>query len=80
MFLDSDDCIHPQTMEIVYNKAKKHNVNIVSFRCLHGDFCANVPDWFNKKYDIDCIKSKITDNLLRWATNHDKGINSWYVQ
>ncbi|MCQ2562784.1 MAG: glycosyltransferase [Alphaproteobacteria bacterium] len=31
MYLDSDDFIHPQTMEIVYNLAEQNNVDIVSF-------------------------------------------------
>lgn len=31
MYLDSDDFIHPQTMEIVYNLAQQNNVDIVSF-------------------------------------------------
>ena len=80
MFLDSDDCIHPQTMEIVYNKAKQNDVDIVSFRYLHGDCDVKIPNWFNEYYNIKNIKMKITDNLLRWATNHDKGLNSWFVQ
>ena len=80
MFCDSDDCIHPQAMEIIYNLAIQKNTDIISFKYLHGDSGTDIPNWFNKKYDVRKIKTKITDNLILWATNHDKGIKSWYVQ
>ena len=80
MFLDSDDCIHPQALEIVYNLAEQKKVDVVSFNYLRGDESVEIPNWFNEKYDIKNIKTKTTDRLLRWATNRDKGIDSWYVQ
>ncbi len=80
MFLDSDDCIHPQAFEIVYNLAKEKNTDIVSFRYLRGDASADIPGWFDKRYDVKNIKTKTTNHLLYWATNRDKGMDSWYVQ
>lgn len=87
MFLDSDDCIHPQTMEICYKLAKKTNTDIVTFyynrkqKILEQEtnFQPNqVPEFFNDLYDTDKIKYKKTNNLIKMATNHDKGPNSWF--
>ena len=80
MYLDGDDCFHPQTLEIVYGLAKKYDPDIVSFKYRHSGTSANVPLWFNDRYNIDKIKTLVTDNLLKYATNHDKGTDSWYVQ
>lgn len=89
MFLDSDDCIHPQTMEILYNLAERENVDIVSFeydRISHGakdavDFPADkMPEYFQNKFNIDKIKYKYVKNLITKATNEDLGQNAWYVQ
>lgn len=80
MFVDADDCIHPQTLEIVYNLAKEKNTDLVSFKYLPGGSDTDIPNRFNKKYDLKKIKTKTTDNLMRWATNRDKGEKSWCVQ
>ena len=89
MFLDSDDCIHPQTMEILYNIAARENVDIVAFeydRVAHNasnaaDFPPDkVPESFSKRYDINRLKYKYVKNLVTKSTNHDMGPRSWYVQ
>ncbi len=84
MFLDSDDCIHPQTLEIAYNTAVKNNVDIVSFKYdanLYKDALnsANVDDLLKTRivirYDLQKIRYKQTDSLIKFATerNHSFG-------
>jgi len=89
MFLDSDDCIHPQTMEILYTIAKRENVDVVAFEYDHVahkdadavNFAPNkMPESFNKIYDINNIKYKYVKNLITKSTNEDYGPRSWYVQ
>lgn len=90
MFLDSDDCIHPQTMEILWTLAEKESADIVSFeydRDAHSAIDAvnfppdKMPDNFEtQRYDIDDIKYKRLKNLVYRATNRDYGIKAWWVQ
>ena len=89
MFLDSDDCIHPQTMEILYNIANRERVDVVAFeydRDAHNaPDAANfppdkMPESFKNKYDINNIKYKYVKNLITKSTNRDYGPRSWYVQ
>lgn len=89
MFLDSDDCIHPQTLEILYTLAERQNVDIVSFEYNRDayqmpdavNFPPNkMPEFFQNKYDIDHIKYKYVKNLITKSTNDDYGLKSWYVQ
>ena len=86
MFLDSDDCIHPQTMEILWELAEKENVDIVSFEYNRDankamDFSSDkMPEFFNDKYDLTKIKYKCVKNLITKSTNNDYGLKSWCVQ
>lgn len=89
MFLDSDDCIHPQTMEFLYGIAEKENVDIVSFeydRDSHDDKDAvnfppdKIPEYFKNRFDLNKIRYKRVENLIRRATNSDLGARAWYVQ
>ncbi|MBP5707779.1 MAG: glycosyltransferase family 2 protein [Alphaproteobacteria bacterium] len=84
MFLDSDDCIHPQTMDIVYRLAKDNKSDIVSFQVsnkiykgiLNGaDADKIIQESITKKYDLNRIKYKKTDTLINYATerNHKLG-------
>ena len=81
MYLDSDDFIHPQTMEIAYAMAKRDNSDIVSFtydrhyrpqlmvrHFLHMDTDNVVPSRMKKKYKINRIRTLITDDVYRYAT------------
>ena len=89
MFLDSDDCIHPQTMDIVYNIAQKTKGDIISFeydREAHSDKNAinfpadKMPETFKYFYNINKVKYKYYENLMARSTNHDYGIKAWYIQ
>ena len=81
MCLDSDDFIHPQTMEINLYLAQRDNADIVAFtydrayrpylmvRHLLGLDTENaVPYAFNKKYKISKIKTLVTDDVFKYAT------------
>ena len=48
-FVDSDDIIHPQMLEIVYNKAISNNVDMVHYK--YQEFKTN---------DVDCIAGRCT--------------------
>ncbi len=87
LFLDSDDFIHPQTMEIVYSLAQKNNADLVAFghdekfyryaRDLlnHG---RNIDDLLPRaslyKYNVGNIRHKTTNNLIAHATERNHGL------
>lgn len=87
MYLDSDDFIHPQTMEIAYGEAIKNKSDIVSFsydrfyrpqlmirHFLHMDTDNVVPFGIKKKYDLNKIPNRTTDDVFELATErtHNK--------
>jgi len=87
MFLDSDDFIHPQTMEIAYEIARKNKSDIVAFtydrfyrpqlmvrHVLHMNTDNVVPFGIKKKYDLEKIKTRTTDDVFEYATErtHNK--------
>ncbi len=97
MYLDSDDFIHPQTMEIAYCMAVRDNSDIVSFTydriyrprlmVMHklGMNTDNIVPWgIHKKYNIDKIKSRVTNDIFEYATEsaHNVGNKNhrWLVK
>ena len=87
LFVDSDDFIHPQTLEIAYSLALQNETDIVSFTYdriyrpqlmirhkLKLDTDNVVPKRFYKKYDIEKIKTRTTDDVFEYATErtHNK--------
>lgn len=87
MYLDSDDFIHPQTMEIAYSLAQKNKSDIVSFtydriyrpRLMLRHFLRlktdDVVPWgINKRYKIDKIQTRTTNDVFEYATEktHNK--------
>ena len=81
MYLDSDDFIHPQTMEIAHRMARRDGSDIVSFAydrvyrprlmVMHklGFNTDNVVPWgIRKKYNVDKIESRVTDDVFEYAT------------
>jgi len=89
MFLDSDDFIHPQTMEIAYSLAEKNKSDIVSFQydrlyrprlmvrhILHMGTDNVVPRSIKKRYDIEKIKTKTTDDVFEVATERTHNKNN----
>ena len=81
MYLDSDDFIHPQTMELAHAMAERDNSDIVSFaydrryrphlilrHFLHMKTDNVVPWRMRKKYNVAKVKTLVTDDVYRYAT------------
>ena len=81
MYLDSDDFIHPQTMEIAYYLAQRDNSDIVSFtydriyrpqlmvrHVLKMDTDNVVPIRMNRRYELNKIPTLITNDVYSYAT------------
>jgi len=89
MYLDSDDFIHSQTMEIAYNVAKKNKSDIVSFtydrfyrpqlmvrHVLHLDTDNVMPFGIKKKYNLDKIETRTTDDVFEYATERAHNVGN----
>ena len=89
MYLDSDDFIHPQTMEIAYRAITENKSDIASFQYdrayrprlmlrhfLHMDTDNVVPYGINKTYDIDKLKTKTVDDVFELATERTHNKNN----
>ena len=81
LYLDSDDFIHPQTMEIAYSLALRDGSDVVSFTYdriyrpqlmvrykLGLDTDNVVPKRMHKKYNLQKIKTRVTDDVYEYAT------------
>lgn len=81
LFLDSDDFIHPQTLEITHYLASRDNSDIVSFTYdriyrpqlmvrykLGLDTDNVIPARIHKKYNLTKIKTLVTDDVFAYAT------------
>ena len=93
MYLDSDDFIHPQTMEIAYGLAQKNGTDIVSWykdkwyrpqllirHKLGLDVDSVVPCGIRKKYDLNKVKYFVTDNVFEHATELSHVKNKWVIK
>ena len=79
LFVDSDDCIHQQTLEITYALAEKYNADVVNFRYVNKEY-KYIKEYFDNKFNIDNIKLKITDDLLKFATERNHGGSKWKIR
>ena len=81
LYLDSDDFIHPQTMEIAYSLALRDGSDIVSFtydriyrpqlmvrHVLKMDTDNVVPRRIHKRYNVARIPTLVTDDVYEYAT------------
>ena len=81
MYLDSDDFIHPQTMELAHAMVERDGSDIVSFaydrhyrprlilrHFLHMSTNNVVPRRMHKKYNVAKVKTLVTDDVYRYAT------------
>lgn len=88
LFLDSDDFIHPQTLEILYNFAILHAADMVSFRYdekFHRaarrkmqksvDISGLMPQLRNAKYNVQKIRGCVTDNILFHCTERNRTLH-----
>ena len=87
LYIDSDDFIHPQTLEIAYSLALRDGTDIVSFTYdriyrpqlmvrykLGLDTDNVVPRAIHKRYNLNKIKTRVTDDVYEYATEqtHNK--------
>ncbi|MBR4891693.1 MAG: glycosyltransferase [Alphaproteobacteria bacterium] len=87
LYIDSDDFIHPQTLEIAYSLAQRDGSDIVSFTYdriyrprlmvrykLGMDTDNVIPRGIKKKYNLEKIKTRVTDDVYEYATErtHNK--------
>ena len=81
LFVDSDDFIHPQTLELTVAAARRDGSDIVSFTYdriyrpqlmvrhkLGLDTDNVIPRRYHKKYDMDEIDTMATDDIFQYAT------------
>ena len=93
LYLDSDDFIHPQTLEILYKSAVDNNADMVAFKFdavarkemkkmldAGCDISNWLPDSFNKKFDIKKIPHVVTDNILKYATERNHAFGRFRVK
>ena len=93
MYLDSDDFIHPQTMEIAYGLAKKNGTDIVSWykdkmyrpqllvrHKLRLDVDNVMPRGIKKHYNLDKIKFFVTDDIFNHSTELSHTKHKWAVK
>ena len=89
MYMDSDDFIHPQTMELAYGVIKKNKSDIVSFKYdriyrprlmvrhfLHMKTDDIVPWGIHKKYDLLKVKTYTTNDVFELATEQTHNRNN----
>lgn len=86
LYLDSDDFIHSQTLEILHDMAVRHGADMVSFRldakfharmrrCITRGYDNNaLPDLRNARYDVKNIRPFITDNILFHSTERNRSL------
>ena len=83
MCLDGDDFIHPQTMEITLGLAMRDNADMVAYtydrayrphlmvrHLLHMNTENVEPRAITKKYDLNKIKTVVTDDVFKYATEY----------
>ena len=93
MFLDSDDFIHPQTMEIAYALAQKNDTDIVSWykdkmyrpqllirHKLGLDTEHVMPRGIKKHFDLDKVKYFVTDDVFEYATESSRPKHKWAIK
>ncbi len=83
LYLDSDDFIHPQTMEITHYLAELHDADMVSFRydvaffkrlrrmMGRGIDVSNVPHENVRMYDAAHVKKRITNDVYKYTTERN---------
>ncbi len=93
MYVDSDDFIHPQTMEIAYTLAQKNGTDIVSWykntlyrpqlslcKKLGFDIDKVVPTGIKKRFNINKIKCFVTDDIFAHATETSNSKIKWPIK
>lgn len=82
LFLDSDDFLHPQTMELCVKRIEKDSSDIVAFtynrpyrtrnmiREFLGLRAGNAPEF--RKYDVENVPFKVVDDIFDYASERSR--------
>ena len=83
MFVDSDDFLHPQTMEICLAAARRDKSDLVAFtydrsyrtRLMIRHFLGlkDPAEMDYRRYDAESVESVRTDNIFDWVTERSDG-------
>jgi glycosyltransferase involved in cell wall biosynthesis len=93
MYLDSDDFIHPQTMEFLYGVVSKNSADMATF-CLNNsgrsqmkkmldngkDITNFLPDVYSKKYNLSKFDYIVTDDVLDYSSERKKIFKKFVVK
>lgn len=94
MFVDSDDFIHPQTLEIAVGLALRDGTDIVSWyrdanyrniqlrlcKLFHTDPIKVRPWTMNRNYSLDTVRSHVFDNVLEHCSDWCKASRDYYIK
>lgn len=94
IYLDVDDFIHPQTLEIAYKLAKRENSDIVSYhknRWLRTSLTikkwlgGNIeeiknPIGYDKRYELKDIATKTSDDIFPYVTERSRRRRHWQLK
>ncbi|HOY47101.1 MAG TPA: glycosyltransferase [Alphaproteobacteria bacterium] len=95
LYLDSDDSIHPQTMEFTYGLAEKNNADVVNFRkdlklrtkLLVKKFLKKPVSYdevatqrMKKKYSLNHVCTKVTDEIIFNSTERSHRLKYMQVK
>lgn len=93
LFMDSDDFLHPQTMELVYGLAKRDKSDMVSYtydrsyrpqlmirQLLKLPYKNAVPFGIKKKYHLEKIESLTTNEIIEHVTENSHTSIKWSIK
>ncbi len=76
-FIDSDDRIHPQTLEMTYNAAKKYDAKLVTFNLVWAKPGETGKESKPKKYNLNRVKSVVTNDPIRYFNVEESPTCIW---
>ncbi len=79
LFMDADDCIHPQLLEITCFLAEKYNADVVNFKYIKKRY-ESIRDYLKKRFDKQRVSVKETDYLLNFSTEKNHGLSIWKIR
>ena len=76
-FIDSDDFLHPQCLEIIHGLAEKHHVPLVAFDLLPDDGTKKFSLRKAPVYDVDNMHETVTSNPLKYLKKSKTKSRIW---
>lgn len=79
LFMDADDCIHPQLLEIAHFLLLFYNADIVNFGYIKKPY-EDIKEHMVKSFDKNKVKHKLLNNVLRYFTDKTHGFSRWKIR